>query len=325
MNNLPESSSSNSLPLGGRAGDGASVLNSKLLLFGEYGLMYDAMALSVPFPRFSGFLDFDPDYSHLESTAGIRKFYEYLKSGDSFQKLHFSFNLESLGNDLSRGLFFNSNIPQQYGVGSSGALVAALFSRYAATSVPKEKLTPELLKADFSLLESYFHGRSSGLDPLISYLNRPILINAEKQIVPLDFDLGNSDLAIALIDTQTTGATGPLVQHFIEQFTFPEFELAFERQFIPANNGCIESLLKGNHQYFFLYLEQLIHFQLQHFRRMIPGNFQVFISDAVVEKVFIKLLGSGGGGFLIAFAETEMILDRWSEKDGIELLKVLNF
>lgn len=297
--------------------------NSKLLLFGEYGLMFDAMALSVPFPRFSGFLDFDSDSSHLESTAEIRKFYNHLKSGKAFEALHFQFDLTKLERDLEKGLYFNSTIPQQYGLGSSGALVAALFSKYILVSAPENELSPERLKADFALLESYFHGKSSGLDPLISYLNRPILIDSEKQICPMiDFDLNKSGLAMALIDTKKTGATGPLVQHFIDLFNLPEFELAFQKQFLPANNGCIESLLSGDKQKFFAHLEQLVRFEVYHFHRMIPANFHRVISFAHCEKVFIKLLGSGGGGFLLAFAETWDVLDRWSKKRGIDLLKV---
>ena len=125
-----------------------------------------------------------------------------------------------------------------------------------------------------------------------------------------------------MIDTGTTGATGPLVQHFIEHFNISEFELAFERQFIPANNGCIESLLNGNHHNFFLFLDQLIHFQLQYFRRMIPGNFHDLITNALTEKVFIKLLGSGGGGFLLAISETKSGIKNWAGKNQIELLMV---
>lgn len=296
--------------------------NSKLLLFGEYGLMFDAMALSIPFNRFSGFLDFDTNRSHLASSAEIRKFYEHLKTGADSQKLHFSFDLESLKADIEKGLYFNSTIPQQYGVGSSGALVAGLFSRYASGSVPENKLMPELLKADFSLLESYFHGKSSGIDPLISFLNRPLLIDSKKMIQPVQFDLSKSGLSFALIDTGTTGATGPLVHYFIDQFNIPEFGLAFERQFIPANNGCIESLLNENQQNFFLFLDQLIQFQLQYFRRMIPGNFHALISEALNDQVFIKLLGSGGGGFLLAISETKSGLKNWVGKNQIELLMV---
>jgi len=295
---------------------------SKLLLFGEYGLMYNAMALSIPFPKFSGFLDLDTDQSHQESTAEIQKFFGHLKSGDSSQKLHFAFDLKSLGNDLSDGLYFNSNIPQQYGVGSSGALVAALFGKYAAPSITERQPTPEQLKSDFSVLESYFHGQSSGLDPLTSYLNQALLIDSQKVIQTVQTNLSQAGFSAALIDTKTTGATGPLVKHFIDQMNIPEFQKAFETQFLPANNACIESFLDGRTTDFFEALEQLIRFQMQHFQRMIPQNFQPIISEVLKEKVYIKLLGSGGGGFLIAFAESSLVLDRWAEKEGIELLKV---
>ena len=69
--------------------------------------------------------------------------------------------------------FFKSNIPQGYGLGSSGALVAAFYDRYA-----KKKI----LKNIFSEMESYFHGESSGVDPLNCYLGSPILIKSQNEI-----------------------------------------------------------------------------------------------------------------------------------------------
>jgi len=297
--------------------------NSKLLLFGEYGLMFDAMALSVPFAHFSGFLDFDPDQSHLESTAEIIKFYDNLKSGETFQYLHFQFNLGMLQTDLENGLFFNSTIPQQYGVGSSGALVAALFRKYAVLTVPENEISPEILKSDFALLESYFHGRSSGLDPLISFLNQPIWVGPKKKIFPIQFDLAKTGLAVGLIDTHQTSATGPLVQYFIDRFNIPKFERAFEKEFIPANNGCIEALLQNQMKSFFPSLEQLVEFQLVHFRKMIPGDFHRLIKNSLADKVYLKLLGSGGGGFLLAFADSENLLKNWAEKEKLQLLQVI--
>jgi mevalonate kinase len=294
--------------------------HSKLLLFGEYGLMYDAMALSMPFKNFSGFLDFDVNQSNQESTKEIRKFCEHLKSDQSGQILNFLIDIESLENDLADGLFFNSNIPQQYGVGSSGALVAALFGKYADFSDHENELNPELLKADFAVLEGYFHGRSSGLDPLTSFLNQALLIDSTKRIHTVQVDF--SQIGIALLDTKNTGATGPLVQQFIEQMNIPEYKKAFNTHFLPANNNCIESLLDTSNSRFFESLEMLIKFQLQYFRRMIPLDYHTMISTALNENVFIKLLGSGGGGFLIAFAESTMVLDRWAKKEGIKLLKV---
>ena len=295
--------------------------NSKLLLFGEYGLMFDAMALSIPFSRFSGTLDFDTTHSHGESSSEVLKFYAYLSTLGG-QKLHFSFDLKSFIDDLDKGLYFNSNIPQQYGLGSSGALIAALFSRYTAHVIPEE-LSADLLKVDFAHLEAHFHGKSSGLDPLVSFLNRPLLLDSNKMVQPIQLDLAQTGMSFALIDTHITGPTGPLVQHFIDRFNSSEFAKAFTTQLIPANNGCIESLLTNDHSSFFFFLEQLIGFQLQHFRRMIPSNFHALISEALSQQVFIKLLGSGGGGFLLAIASSEINLNRWADENEISLLKVV--
>lgn len=281
--------------------------------------MFNAMALSVPFPKFSGFLDFDPSQSHIESTTEIRKFYKQLNSDNSNEKLHFPIDLPRLEDDLDRGLFFNSNIPQQYGVGSSGALVAALFTRYARLPDTENTLSPEVLKADFALLEGFFHGRSSGLDPLTSFLNKALVVDSDKKIRIVDFDLAGLDMAVALIDTNTTGATAPLVKHFIDLFNLPEFKLAFEQQFLPSNNGCIESILIGDLPHFINHLEQLVKFERYHFFQMIPAHFHRVISFAHCEKVYIKLLGSGGGGYLLAFAESKEWLTKWSEKRKIQL------
>jgi mevalonate kinase len=296
--------------------------NSKLLLFGEYGLMFDAMALTVPFSRFKGSLGVDPTHQHNDSSSEIRKFYTYLSSLDR-QILHFPFDLNSFGDDLEKGLYFNSNIPQQYGLGSSGALIAALFSRYSAHGTHKDKVSIDLLKVDFACLEGHFHGKSSGLDPLVSFLNLPLLLDSTKRVQPIQLDLAQTGISFALIDTHTTGATGPLVEHFIDLLNSPQFVTAFQSQLIPANNGCIESLLRNDHTAFFLFLEQLIGFQLQYFRRMIPTNFHGLISEAIKQQVFIKLLGSGGGGFLLAIAPSEVSLQNWADTNDIPLLKII--
>ena len=83
-------------------------------------------------------------------------------------------------------MYFDSSIPQGYGVGSSGAIVAAFYDKYAQNKITVlENLTREKLlklKTIFSEMESYFHGKSSGLDPLNSYLSLPILIHSQDNI-----------------------------------------------------------------------------------------------------------------------------------------------
>lgn len=300
-----------------------TTFNSKLLLFGEYGLIYGAMALALPFAKFTGRLAFDTEAKHTESTAAIRHFFDHLKTKGPELNLHFPFDLDRFEFDLARGLYFDSTIPQQYGVGSSGALVAALFSQYAFPSVMGNNLSPEILKANFAVLESFFHGKSSGLDPLISYLNKPVLIDGEKHVSEIEFDIQKTGMVMALIDTHTTSATGPLVQHFIDLFNLPEFEQAFEQKYLPANNGCIESILNDDKTAFLRNLELLVRFEVYHFHEMIPVGFHRLISHAVCGKVYIKLLGSGGGGYLLVMAESDDILNSWAVKRGVQLIPLL--
>jgi mevalonate kinase len=302
--------------------DSGTSFNSKLLLFGEYGLMYGATALALPFAKFGGRLAFDTEGKHTESTASIRHFFDHLKAKSPALNLHFPFDLERFESDLNRGLYFESTIPQQYGLGSSGALVAALFSKYAFPAEMGNNLSPEILKANFAVLESFFHGRSSGLDPLISYLNKPVLFDQEKHVSTIEFDIQKTGIAMALIDTHTTSATGPLVQHFIDLFNLAEFEQDFANKFLPANNHCVQAIMSGDTASFFPNLEKLVRFQLYHFHEMIPVHFHRIISHSVCSKVYIKLLGSGGGGFLLAIADSWEKLEGWSQKYKTELIRI---
>src|SRR5690625_6608275 len=88
--------------------------------------------------------------------------------------------------DIEEGMYFDSIIPQGYGVGSSGALVAAIYERYALNKIEiEQEISKEIiseLKEVFSKMESFFHGTSSGIDPLICYLNLQFLINPKINI-----------------------------------------------------------------------------------------------------------------------------------------------
>ena len=59
-------------------------------------------------------------------------------------------------------MYFDSSIPQGYGVGSSGALVAAIYDQYALNKITVlENLTKDKLvqlKTVFAAMESFFTG-----------------------------------------------------------------------------------------------------------------------------------------------------------------------
>ena len=192
---------------------------AKILLFGEYGIIKDSKGLSIPYNHFKGGLkNFQSASKEAEvSNNEILKFSNYLKTLEAgLVQLDF----EKLEEDLKNGLHFDSSIPQGYGVGSSGALVAAIYERYAKDKITiLENLTREkllALKEVFSAMESYFHGNSSGLDPLNSYLSLPILIHSKTHITPTGIpNQGLGKRAVFLLDSGMAGETAPMVKIFL--------------------------------------------------------------------------------------------------------------
>ena len=119
---------------------------SKILLFGEYGIIKDSKGLSIPYNFYNGALKVDENASAeaIQSNASLRRFVNYLEQLQKDQPDLVTFNLEVLKIDIERGMYFNSSIPQGYGVGSSGALVAAIYDKYAQNKITVlENLTRE--------------------------------------------------------------------------------------------------------------------------------------------------------------------------------------
>ena len=91
----------------------APLFYSKILLFGEYGIIEDSKGLSIPFNFFKGGLRIG-DMSELiekESNLNLKKFRDYLL------KIEISaveFDFEKLNLDLNKVMFFDSSIPQGY-------------------------------------------------------------------------------------------------------------------------------------------------------------------------------------------------------------------
>lgn len=287
---------------------------SKLLLFGEYGLLYGADALAVPFPKFEGSLMFAAeakDVNILNSQSEIQQFVSTFDAANINVKMRFPLQIELLRNDLKQGISFESNIPVRYGLGSSGALCAAIFERYSTFQKNKNEINDneilQILKKDFSLLESSFHGRSSGIDPLVSFLNRPVLLSPKKIQLP-EIKIRENDFSVFLVDTKIKSSTAPLVSLFNKKMENPKFKNRFQNDFLPANNAAIQAFLKGNKQELFDQLEQISAFQSEHFSEMIPESFKDFFKNSAKNNTPVKLLGSGGGGFLLAFAENENVL-----------------
>ena len=205
---------------------------------------------------------------------------------------------------MGRGLYFDSSIPQGYGLGSSGALVAAIFSKYVKESFNSYQDISKL-KTIFSKIEGHFHGSSSGIDPLISFLKSPLLINKNNSLEEVSIPKYSSGKgAIFLLNTGRPRRTEPLVNLFLEKCKDQEFDHLCKDVLLPITNGCVTSFLEGNISALFEYFRQLSDFQLRHFTPMIPSLYQSLWKQGLDEGLFyLKLCGAGGGGFILGMTK----------------------
>lgn len=285
---------------------------SKILLFGEYGIIKDSKGLSIPYNFFKGALKTDGSTSETakKSNRGLREFTGYLEMIQKNSPELVSFDFKALKNDVGAGMYFDSSIPQGYGVGSSGALVAAIYDKYADNKVTVlENLTREKLlklKTVFGKMESFFHGKSSGLDPLNSYLSLPILINSHDNIESTSIPSQNIEGkgAVFLLDSGSTGETAPMVQLFMEKMKNEGFRNMLKDQFIKHTDACVEDFVNGNVKSLFGNLKQLSHVVLNNFKPMIPEKFhQLWKQGIETNDYYLKLCGSGGGGYILGFTQ----------------------
>ena len=279
---------------------------SKILLFGEYGIIEDSKGLSIPYNFYKGALKIPNKKNSISKSSNdiLKDFLNYLKQ----RKINL--DLVKFASDLDKGLYFDSSIPKGYGIGSSGALVAAIYDKYAFEKITVlENLTQEKLlrlKKIFSDMESFFHGKSSGLDPLNSYLSIPILINSKREIkvtgIPSQKSNGNG--AVFLMDSGKIGSTAPMVSIFMDKMKKDGFRKIINEKFIKHTNLCVDDFLKGDLKSLFDNTKKLSKIVLDNFKPMIPKEFHnVWQRGIENNSYFLKLCGSGGGGYIFGFTE----------------------
>ena len=281
---------------------------AKILLFGEYGIIKDSKGLAIPYNSYKGALKSvsDPSDEAVDSNKNLALFCQYLKNLNTNLV---EFDLDALSKDIKRGMYFDSSIPQGYGVGSSGALVASIYDRYASEKITVlENLTRDKLlklKEIFSLMESFFHGKSSGLDPLNSYLSLPILINSKTNIEPTGIPSQKEGRgAVFLLDSEQTGKTEPMVSIFMNKMKNEGFRKMLNEEFVSYTDACIDDFLHGNIKSLFGNVKNLSKVVLAHFKPMIPTAFhRVWEQGIQTNDFYLKLCGSGGGGYILGFTE----------------------
>lgn len=292
---------------------------SKVLLFGEYSVIQHSMGLCIPYTLFDGKLTFRRDNTAVIDPE-LKAFSLFIKQLIDNNQLTYQFDITSFEFDISQGLYFDSTIPQGYGVGSSGALVAAVFDRYEQEN--HTNLDIGKLKKIFAQLESHFHGASSGVDPLISYLNSPILIKSKNELGPVtipSFPKGKG--GIFLLNTKRSRKTEPLVNLFLEKVTNEKFDEVCESELKPITNDCIKNFLDADTASLLINFKKLSEFQFEHLSPMIPKLYrELWIEGINTDDYFLKLCGAGGGGFLMGITRDFQKVKRVLSAHEIRLL-----
>jgi|GEM_PF-4285979 len=118
---------------------------AKVLLFGEYTILLNGWALTLPLHRFSGQWTF---HAPTAPDPFLAQYCQWLSS----QPSPLALRLDAMQSDIQRGLSFSSSIPMGKGLGSSGALVAAVAHRYSH-SLPLHN--PDQLQQELAHLEHF--------------------------------------------------------------------------------------------------------------------------------------------------------------------------
>lgn len=290
--------------------DSGTLYNSKILLFGEYGIIQNTMGLSIPYDQFKGSFSFDTAADEEEkhnSIIELKKFAAYLEKLVDASELTCNLDIQAFKKDIERGMFFNSSVPSGSGVGSSGTVVAAIYGKYCKNKIEvTDDITPDdilKLKKIFSKMESYFHGQSSGLDPLICYLNIPILIKSQTELDKVGIPKYNTgEGAVFLLDTGLQGKTAPLVQYFLNRCKEEGFRNMMKRRLKKYNDAAIEAFINNDINPLMHNVKHLSKLLFAHFKPMIPDVFHQLWQEGIDSNAYyLKLCGSGGGGFILGF------------------------
>ena len=182
-------------------------------------------------------------------------------------------------------------------------MVAAIAERYYKQDLKRVDVLG--LKNYFADLEAHFHGSSSGFDPLVSYLNCPILVGENRELVTARIPEYNEGKGcLFLLNTGRARRTEPLVNLFLEKCKLESFDHLCRDQLTVYTNRCIHAFLQKDVGTLLENFQHLSDFQYHHMRPMIPKLFQDLWSRGLEKGHYsLKLCGAGGGGFLLGMTE----------------------
>lgn len=260
---------------------------AKILLYGEHTVLRGGRGLAVPYAKFS--LRWQKD----RPDERLLKFCDYLRVVMPATL----FNAGALEDQLLDDWRLAGDIPTGYGLGSSGAVCAAIWSRFATPA--GKALDGEALRKALARMEQHFHGTSSGTDPLVSYLNQPMELGGGQPPRPTSLPAGWNE-GFFLVDTGRERQAGEYIRQFTSRYDASQaFAHRIDTEWTASANAAIDAMLAGDRTALWQHTSSISAFQLREFSGFIPADFH----DKWSGKGYtLKLCGAGGGGMVLGLA-----------------------
>ena len=273
----------------------SKIFPAKLLLFGEYTVLSGSQALSVPLKKYTGTWVKQEDSGQMSL---IPEYYRWLNKVELANDALY----DRIVKDFEDGWTYQSDIPVGYGVGSSGAFVAAVYDRY----IHDGSNDFELLTDKLAQMEAYFHGSSSGMDPLVSYTGKAVYKNEEGEFHLIEDNGWPEGFKIYLFDSGTERATASLVNRYMESAEDLTITKKIERELVPVTEHAIHFYMNRQNEKLEECISTISSFQREYFEEMIPDEIKNKWDELSSQPgVYMKLCGAGGGGYFFVISSNE--------------------
>lgn len=306
----------------------------KLLLLGEYSILQGGNAITLPLRLFSASFDYmentvevDQAFQSNKSLIGLAQFF------NNNELITDNIDVDSLLRDLQEGLYFRSTIPENYGIGSSGSVCAAILKSYSKFTLSSDFAINEILKLKvlFASMESFFHGKSSGLDPLACYYSHPLLFRNELITKIQDITLPVTHWF--LLDSGCPRSSRNLIKTFMQNANNPEYKKSFINNYMPVVDELINKIVEPgrlnsgefilNQDKFLNLWKSLSILQSHIFKDMIPEDIlKLWHMGLDSDLFYLKLLGAGGGGFFLGYTDLQTDTETFLSDRGYRLISM---
>ena len=270
------------------------IFPAKVLLFGEHTILRGSKALAIPYLQKNCYWSWEEKYED----DNLLQFAHYLQK--NFPK---AFYFQRLKEDIHQGLYLHSTIPSGYGLGSSGAVCVAVFHR-CSTAIG-QILLKQNPTSFFAKMEGFFHGDSSGTDPLIIYHAQSICLYDDGNYALVDIPPLAENNHLFLYDTQHARKTGPLVDRFVEKYDKEKnFSSLVDENWSKPTDLAIDALLAANIDQLWIAFEQISDFQLnQLINWVLPSLHNLWKNGLESQDYLLKICGAGGGGYCLGICK----------------------